>query len=135
MFEMVKEFHTVFGVKVASEPDTGCPTLLEFRRELITEEYLEVLAELFPGYDGHEDPPPPDPVKLAKELCDLLYVVLGTGVSLGLDLEKCFKEVHRSNMSKLDSDGNVIRREDGKVLKSELYSPADLKPILFPNGD
>lgn len=43
-----------------------------------------------------------------------------------LNFERCFNEVHRSNMSKLDANGKPIYRPDGKVLKSDLYKPADL---------
>lgn len=47
-----------------------------------------------------------------------------------IDLEKCFAEVHRSNMSKLGEDGRPIYREDGKILKGPFYTPCDLNPIL-----
>lgn len=48
-------------------------------------------------------------------------------------MDKIFTEVHRSNMSKLDKDGKVLRRDDGKVLKSDLYTPANLKTVQdFP---
>lgn len=43
-----------------------------------------------------------------------------------------FLETHKSNMSKLDGNGNVLRREDGKVMKSDLYKPADLSDIFSP---
>lgn len=48
------------------------------------------------------------------------------GMNLSQHFERCFDEVHRSNMSKLDANGKPVYREDGKVLKSELYSPAGL---------
>ena len=67
---------------------------------------------------------------IAKELSDLLYVVYGCADVLGIPMDECFAEVHRSNMSKLDKDGKPVLREDGKILKSELYTPANLKPIL-----
>ena len=41
-----------------------------------------------------------------------------------------FKRVHDSNMSKLDNDGNVLRREDGKVMKGPNYSPPDMEGIF-----
>lgn len=49
-------------------------------------------------------------------------------------LHELFNEVHRSNMSKLDANGNPIYREDGKVLKSDLYFRPNLKEILIKNG-
>ena len=70
--------------------------------------------------------------QVAKELCDLLYVTIGTIVTYGLQdkIEKCFEEVHRSNMSKLGKDGKPVYREDGKLLKGDNYSLANIKPIL-----
>ena len=66
-----------------------------------------------------------------------MYVVLGTYVSHGLqDLaEALFAEVHASNMSKLDADGHVLYRGDGKVLKSALWRPPDLAAILAESGN
>lgn len=49
-----------------------------------------------------------------------------------VDLDACFSEVHRSNMSKLGPDGKPIYREDGKVLKGPTYTPANLENILSP---
>jgi len=73
-----------------------------------------------------------DPVEVADALTDLLYVIYGMGHSFGLDLQKCFDEVHRSNMSKLDEDGKPIYREDGKILKGPSYTPPNLKDIILP---
>jgi predicted HAD superfamily Cof-like phosphohydrolase len=67
---------------------------------------------------------------MAKELADLLYVVYGTAVSLGIDMEPVFKEVHRSNMSKVGG----YKREDGKWVKPPTYSPADILPIIKNQG-
>jgi len=67
-----------------------------------------------------------DLASMAKELADLLYVVYGTAVSLGIDMEPVFKEVHRSNMSKVGG----YKREDGKWVKPATYSPASLDKIL-----
>jgi predicted HAD superfamily Cof-like phosphohydrolase len=46
------------------------------------------------------------------------------------DLDAVLHEVHRSNMSKLGSDGKPLIREDGKVLKSERYFPPDIESVL-----
>ena len=67
-----------------------------------------------------------DLANMAKELADLLYVVYGTAVSLGIDMEPVFKEVHRSNMSKVGGH----KREDGKWVKPPTYSPADIQLII-----
>ena len=133
-FEKVKDFHRVFG----RTPDPVVPTIpnaasVEFRRDLITEEYKEVMDEL--GYSVYVSfykisNYKIDVAKLGKELADLEYVVCGTAASFGIPHDEVFSAVHDSNMSKLDKDGKVIRREDGKVLKSELYQPADIEKVL-----
>ena len=63
---------------------------------------------------------------VAKEMADLLYVVYGTAVSYGIDMEPVFQEVHRSNLSKVGGH----KRDDGKWVKPDTYSPAELAPIL-----
>ena len=71
-----------------------------------------------------------DLVGVADALTDLLYVVYGAGHAYGLDLDACFREVQRSNMSKLGEDGKPIYRDDGKVLKGPDYSEPDIKSVL-----
>lgn len=65
-------------------------------------------------------------VGIADGIADLLYVVLGTAVEYGIDIEPIFNEVHRSNMTKKDGHLNDF----GKWVKPDNYSPADLEPIL-----
>jgi len=66
-------------------------------------------------------------IEITDAIGDLLYVVLGTAVAYGIDIEPIFNGIHRSNMSKF-IDGH--RREDGKWIKGPSYSPANLQPIL-----
>jgi len=75
-------------------------------------------------------------VEIADALTDLLYVLLGTFISHGLQdaAEDLFAEVHRSNMTKLGPDGKVIYREDGKVLKPPTFEPPDLRRVLAAHG-
>ena len=118
-FDMVEDFMNAFGQDVEKTPMmTG---VAELRYELIREE-LEEMREAMDKKDL---------VGIADALTDLLYVVYGAGHSFGLDLDACFNEVHRSNMSKLGADGRPIYREDGKVLKGENYSPPDLEKTLL----
>lgn len=128
-FEKVQYFHSSFGQEAPpymsldiSKPTVENYKLLELRRKLIEEEYNEVMFELNATY--------PDITKIAKELTDLLYVVYGCGDMLGIPMDDVFEEVHSSNMSKLDELGNPVYREDGKIMKSELYRPADVKSVL-----
>lgn len=126
-FDKVMEFHRAFNHPINEAPENN-PELVELRMSLIEEECDEVLEELdaFLYEEGEESK-----MHLAKELADILYVVYGTAVSFGINLDLVFHEVHKSNMSKLDEDGNPIYREDGKVLKSERYVEPELDK-LFP---
>ena len=72
-----------------------------------------------------------DIVEVADALGDIIYVAIGTAISYGIDISKVVKEIHRSNMSKLDADGQPIVRADGKVMKGPNYTEPDLTSILF----
>lgn len=121
-FEMVKQFHTTYNLPIAETPCHPSNDRIKLRRDLISEEYWE--------YDRSVDSG--DLINLAQELADLLYVTYGAALEYGIDLDAVVTEVHRANMSKLDSDGSVLRREDGKVLKGPNYSPPSIEKILFP---
>jgi predicted HAD superfamily Cof-like phosphohydrolase len=69
-------------------------------------------------------------IGIADALADIVYVVYGTALTYGIDLDSAVREVHRSNMSKLGSDGKPLIRDDGKVLKSEQYFPPDLESVV-----
>lgn len=118
--EKVKAFMEAFG---HDTPDAyTLPTLeqRDLRFRLMEEEHSEVVEAMVYG----------DKEQIAKEICDLLYVVYGTAISYGIDIDKCFDEVHSSNMSKLGSDGKPKYREDGKILKGENYREADLTGMV-----
>jgi predicted HAD superfamily Cof-like phosphohydrolase len=117
-FEKVAEFMNAFKQDVETEP--GWTSVSELRYNLIDEE----LKELRQALDER------NLIEVADALTDLLYVVYGAGHSFGINLDKCFEEVHNSNMSKLDEDGEPIYREDGKVLKGPNYWAPDLKRVL-----
>ena len=68
-------------------------------------------------------------VEIADALGDLLYVTFGMSVEMGLDIDRIFKEIHSSNMTKANEDGSVTKDAGGKVLKSERYKPVDLSWI------
>lgn len=119
-FEKVREFHETYGQEVKSKPEFPCETVRQLRVDLIHEELEELKAAIANN----------DIVEVADALTDILYVVYGAGHAFGIDLDACFREVHRSNMSKLGEDGKPIRREDGKILKGTSYTPPDLKSIV-----
>jgi predicted HAD superfamily Cof-like phosphohydrolase len=119
-FEKVGDFMEAFGQRVEMEPTWPDFNTRELRLELIQEE-LEELSDAVADRDM---------IQIADALTDLLYVVYGAGHSFGLDLDECFEEVHRSNMSKLGENGRPIHREDGKVMKGPGYFEPDLEGIL-----
>jgi len=113
---MVAEFHQTFDIAKETFPAIPDEATRMLRVRLIQEEFDELQEALGQG----------DTVAVAKELADLLYVVYGTAVSCGIDMEPVFREVHRSNMSKVGGH----KRADGKWVKPASYSPARLEPIL-----
>ena len=116
-FERVREFMTTFGQEVKTSPEFPSEDIQELRDGLIHEEFNEFLEA-------------GSLVDIADALTDLLVVIYGAGHAYGINLDECFKEVHRSNMSKLGEDGKPIYREDGKVLKGPNYSKPNLEYIL-----
>lgn len=119
-FESVGVFMHSFDQTVKTVPELPSEAVQKLRYDLIHEE----LTELVCGMQNE------CLVEIADALTDLLYVVYGAGHAYGIDLDKCFAEVHRSNMSKLGEDGKPIHREDGKVMKSKLYTAPDLESVL-----
>ncbi|HEU4503222.1 MAG TPA: MazG nucleotide pyrophosphohydrolase domain-containing protein [Nitrospira sp.] len=113
---MVEGFHRLFDIVVQQTPGPIDERTRMLRERLIQEEFEELKEAM-----GKEDL-----VAIAKELADLLYVVYGTAVSYGIDMEPVFREVHRSNMSKVGG----YKREDGKWVKPPTYSAAAIQPLL-----
>jgi len=114
--QMVAEFHQTFDIAKEVSPAIPDEATRVLRVRLIQEEFDELQEALRQR----------DTVSVAKELADLLYVVYGTAVSCGIDMEPVFREVHRSNMSKVGGH----KRADGKWVKPATYSPARVEPIL-----
>ncbi len=119
----VELFHDSFGIKNNYEPTTELTkSEIELRYNLMKEENEEYLEAALNG----------DLVEVADALGDQLYILCGTILKHGLQhkIEEVFTEIQRSNMSKLDENGKPIYREDGKILKSELYFKPDINSIL-----
>ena len=115
-FEKVRKFMKTFGQEVKEKPGFPDDKITSLRYDLITEEIGE-LKEAMENKDIKE---------VADALTDILYVTYGAGHAFGIDLDKCFKEVQDSNMSKLGSDGKPIYNEKGKVMKGPNYFKPDL---------
>lgn len=105
------------GQECPDKPTIVSAEVMKLRLDLIDEERGELLLAMLKW----------NTVESYDAILDLLYVVIGTAVAMGLDLEPGWNEVHRSNMSKF-IDGH--KRADGKWIKGPSYSPADLAPIV-----
>jgi predicted HAD superfamily Cof-like phosphohydrolase len=120
-FEKARDFMRAFGQNVQSRASLQDKKTAELRYELIREE----LEELREAIDKE------NLLEIADALTDILYVTYGAGHAWGIDLDTCYTEVHRSNMSKLGEDGKPIHREDGKVMKGPGYSKPNLIPVIL----
>ncbi len=142
--DQVREFHAAAECHIASELSVPSEGRLRNRGMLIVEEMIELLEAM--GFDNialtrarlalegiiryHAiDWSVFDLAKVAKESADVDYVVAGMRVECGIPGAAVANEVHRSNMSKC-TDGRILRRADGKVLKGPNYSPADIAAVL-----
>lgn len=125
LFDLVREFHEAYEMPVGTvnihndfqKITKEDAERIALRSNLVAEEFKELI-----NAESCEE--------IMKESCDLIYVILGTFVEFGWDLEEAFRRVHLSNMSKLGEDGKPIYREDGKVLKGPNYKKPDLSDLV-----
>ncbi len=119
-YEKVKTFMKTFGQEVKEKAEFPDKKIINLRIKLIEEEFKELKDAISNN----------DIVEVADALTDILVVTYGGGLAFGIDLDKCFEEVQKSNMSKLDKDGNPIYNEFGKVMKGPNYTKPNLKQFL-----
>ena len=119
-FENVEKFMRTFGQEVKTKAGFPKDKIVNLRLDLIREELSE-LTEAIKKKDIKE---------VADALTDILYVTYGAGHAFGINLDKCFKEVQNSNMSKLGKDGKPIYNEQGKVMKGPNFFEPDLGKLL-----
>ena len=119
-FDDVKIFMKTFGQRVITKPEFPDEKTMNLRYDLIKEELNEL----------HEAMKTKNLKEIADALTDILYVTYGAGCAYGIDLDKCFKEVQRANMSKLGDDGKPIFNEKGKVMKGPNYLAPNLKQFI-----
>lgn len=141
----VVEFHEAFDAPIAWSPEAPPYERRKLRVELLLEEVLEfatasgfvvrqveqdgeIKLRLFDF--GVRDESATNLIEAADALADIRYVTDGAALEWGIPLEKCLREVHRSNMSKLGEDGKPILRADGKILKGPNFTLPDLESII-----
>ena len=119
-FEDVKKFMVTFSQVVRTKPQFPDDKTMQLRFDLIKEE-LNELEHAMKTKNLKE---------IADALTDILYVTYGAGYAYGINLDKCFKEVQRANMSKLGNDGKPIYNDKGKVMKGPNYTKPDLSKFV-----
>ena len=119
-FESVRKFMETFGQEVKKKAEFPNDKITSLRYDLIKEELGE-LREAIEKKDIKE---------VADALTDILYVTYGAGHAFGINLDKCFEEVQKSNMSKFGADGKPIYNEKGKVMKGPNYFKPNLSKFV-----
>ena len=119
-FESVKKFMETFDQEIKEKASFPNDKIISLRYELIKEE-LEEFKDAIDKKDIRE---------VADALTDILYVTYGAGHAFGINLDKCFKEVQNSNMSKLGEDGKPIYNDKGKVMKGPNYFKPDFSKFV-----
>ena len=119
-FKDVKIFMKTFGQIIRTKPQFPDDKTIQLRYDLIKEE-LNELEFAMKSKNLKE---------IADALTDILYVAYGAGYAYGINLDKCFKEVQRANMSKLGNDGKPIYNDKGKVMKGPNYLAPNLKQFV-----
>ena len=109
-----------FGQEVKTKAEFPSEKIVKLRYDLIKEE-LDEFEQALKDKDLKE---------VADSLTDILYVTYGAGHAFGIDLDKCFDEVQKSNMSKLDEKGKPIYNDSGKVMKGPKYFKPNLLKFL-----
>ena len=119
-FEKVGLFMKTFKQEVKTSASLSSSKIIDLRVSLIEEELSELKEAL-----KHKNL-----LEVADALTDILYVTYGAGHAFGLNLDACFNEVQKSNMSKLNDNGVPIYNKNGKVMKGPNYFKPDLKKII-----
>ena len=138
--ELVTEFHEKYNLSVnftddeiiyEDAGDGVFATELDYRQDLITEEFHETLEAFDELYNVLNETNLDEEEyvnvhkHLLKELCDLVYVCVGTAISFGYDFDTAFRRVHESNMTKT---GGIV---SGKLTKGENYNPPVLDNYVY----
>ncbi|MGO1592303.1 GNAT family N-acetyltransferase [Ancrocorticia sp.] len=138
---LVRQFHETYGLPVVSDTPNADRERVHMRMALVAEEFSELVGAIY-GPDARglieeaftkavaSDSHTRDTVETADALADLVYVLYGMALELGIPMRDVLAEVQASNLSKLGADGKPIFREDGKVLKGPGFFPPNIPGIL-----
>ncbi len=138
---LVRQFHETYDLPIVSDGPNADRERIHMRMSLIAEEFAELTGAAY-GQEARKiiedafdkahaaDDKTRDTVEIADALGDLIYVIYGAALELGIPMADVLAEIQASNLSKLGEDGKPIYREDGKVLKGANYFPPDIKKVL-----
>ena len=129
----VRRFMDTMGQECPQKPTIPSLEVRALRAKLILEETQETIAAL--GFEVRyemrwRDTGKANLTEIADGIADLNYVAYGTAIACGLDMAPIEAEVHRSNMSKLGTDGKILKNKDGKVVKPPSFSPPDIASLI-----
>jgi predicted HAD superfamily Cof-like phosphohydrolase len=145
--DQVREFHRVFDSPTADKPTVPTDERVRFRLRILAEEFVELLeaslavdridlVEVTHGLSQVIDDMPVrvDLIEVADALADIDYLSEGMRLEFGIDGDPVANEIHRSNLAKVCPDGTVHRRDDGKILKPDGWTPPDIDGVLAKQG-
>ena len=123
--DAVREFHETFGCHIGDKPEFPDMETRHVRLNLLEEEINELHHAEFNN----------DLVETADAIGDCIYILIGTAISYGIDINGVFDAIHRNNMTKVWPDGTVHlskeKGKEGKILKPPNFEKVDLKSIIY----
>ena len=138
---LVRQFHETYGLPIVSDGPNSDRDRVHMRMALVAEEFSELVGAVY-GSKARglmerafakavaSDSRERDTVETADALADLVYVIYGMALELGIPMRDVLAEVQASNLSKLGADGKPIYREDGKVMKGPGFFPPNIPRVL-----
>ena len=124
----VGAFHKAIPDDLVQDRGQHPPALVRrsMRHRLLREEFDELTDAMLDN----------DIVEVADAYADMIYVLLGSAIMhFGAErFARVWDEVQRSNMAKL-TDGRMVMREDGKVIKPEGWTAPDVVAALKDQQD
>lgn len=120
--KMLTEFHAAAGDEIPQQPQFPSTKTVNFRKRLIKEECVIELNQAIRNRDI---------VKVADAIADGIYVLVGTALAFGLDIDPILEIVHKSNMAKFPNGKGRRRKSDGKVLKPAGWTPPDIASEIY----
>jgi len=132
--ELLYEFQNRFGHFVSKKPTLEIPLVVkQLRVALILEEVKETVEAMgFPVNItlGEHDPSMENLAEIADGIADSIYVLIGSATANGIPIDRIFREVHNSNMTKTPAPVAPGQKYGTKTPKGPDYVAPDISGIL-----